>query len=287
MIWLIGNKGMLGTDVELKLKASRLEYVASDMDVDITNIETLRNFARDKKIDWIVNCSAYTAVDKAEDEPEKAFKINADGVGNIAQVAKEKKAKLIHISTDYVFDGKKTEAYTESDETGPIGIYGNSKLKGEENVLRIIPEYFIFRISWLYGHRGANFVHTMLRLFAERDELRVVNDQWGSPTFSEDMADAILKVVKDNSFAYGIYHFANGGKTNWFEFTREIFRLAKEKGLTKKDIKIISVTTAEYPTKARRPEYSYFSKEKIEKTFGIKIRPWQESLAEFISTKTI
>ncbi len=277
---------MLGTDVELKLKANGIEYAASDMDVDITNIEALSNFAKDKKIEWIINCSAYTAVDKAEDEPDKVFKINADGVGNIAQVAKEKKAKLIHISTDYVFDGKQAEAYTESDATGPIGVYGKSKLEGEKNILRVTPEYFIFRISWLYGHHGANFVHTMLKLFAEREEVRVVNDQWGSPTFAEDIADVIIKVVKENISAYGIYHFANGGKTNWFEFTREIFRLAKEKGLVKKDIKIIPVTTADYPTKAKRPEYSYLSKDKIEKKLGIKIRPWQESLAEFISAKT-
>jgi dTDP-4-dehydrorhamnose reductase len=287
MIWLIGNKGMLGTDVELKLEANGLEYAASDMDVDITNIEMLRNFAKDRKIEWIINCSAYTAVDKAEDEPDKAFKINADGVGNIAQLAKEKKAKLIHISTDYVFDGKQADAYTEIDATGPIGAYGKSKLEGEKNILRITQEFFLFRISWLYGHHGANFVHTMLKLFTERDELRVVKDQWGSPTFAEDIADVIIKVVKENFSAYGIYHFSNGGKTNWFEFTREIFRLAKEKGLAKKDIKLIPVTTAEYSTKARRPEYSCFSKEKIEKTFGIKIRPWQESLAEFISEKTL
>ncbi|MFH0974615.1 MAG: dTDP-4-dehydrorhamnose reductase [Spirochaetota bacterium] len=285
MIWLIGSKGMLGTDVELKLKANGLEYTASDMDVDITDIEALRNFAKDKEIGWIINCSAYTAVDKAEDEEARAFKINADGVGNIAQVAKEKKAKLVHLSTDYVYDGKKYEAYLESDPTGPIGVYGKSKLKGEEKVLATVQEYFIFRISWLYGHHGANFVHTMLRLFAERDEVRVVRDQWGSPTFAKDVADLIIKVIKDNSSEYGIYHFTNSGRTNWYQFTLEIFNQAKERGLLKKEVNIIPITTAGYPTKARRPEYSYMSKDKVKKTFGVTLRPWQESLQEFIKIK--
>jgi dTDP-4-dehydrorhamnose reductase len=287
MVWLIGNKGMLGTDVEHKLKSNNIDYAASDLDVDITNIDAMKNFSKDKKFEWVINCSAYTAVDKAEDEVEKAFQINADGVENIALIAKEKKAKLIHLSTDYVFDGSKSDAYTETDSTGPIGVYGKSKLKGEENILRILPQYFIFRISWLYGHHGANFVHTMLRLFGERDEVRVVNDQWGSPTFSEDVADFIIKLVKENSSAYGIYHFTNGGRTNWFEFTREIFRLAKERGLVKKDVKITPVTTLEFPTKAKRPENSFMSKDKIEKKLGIKIRPWQDSLAEFINAKVI
>jgi len=286
MIWLIGNKGMLGTDVELKLKANGLDYAASDMDVDITDIEALRKFAKEKKIEWIVNCSAYTAVDKAEDEPDKAFKLNADGVGNIAQVAKEKNAKLIHLSTDYVFNGKKTEAYSESDETDPIGVYAKSKLKGEQNILQIIPEYFIFRISWLYGHHGANFVHTMLRLFSERDELRVVNDQWGSPTFTEDVANVIINIIKDNSSEFGIYHFTNSGRINWYEFACEILKLAKERSLIKKNINIIPVTTAEYPTRAIRPKNSYLSKDRIKNILGIELRPWQESLKKFISAKT-
>lgn len=278
---------MLGTDVEQKLKASAFDYSASDMDVDITDIGALRNFSKDKKIEWIINCSAYTAVDKAEDEAGKAFKINADGAGNVALVAKERKAKLIHFSTDYVFDGTKSEAYIENDMTGPIGVYGRSKLKGEENILQTLSEHFIFRISWLYGHHGANFVHTMLRLFGERDEVRVVNDQWGSPTFAEDVADLIIKIIRENSTAYGIYHFTNGGRTTWYEFTREIHRLAKEIGLKKNDIKITPVSTAEYPTKAKRPANSCMSKTKIEKTLGVKIRPWQESLVEFLSEKVL
>lgn len=286
MIWLIGNKGMLGTDVELKLKANGLDYAASDMDVDITDIEALRKFAKEKKIEWIVNCSAYTAVDKAEDEPDKAFKINADGVGNIAQVSKEKNAKLIHLSTDYVFNGKKTEAYSESDETDPIGVYAKSKLKGEENVLRTIKEYFLFRISWLYGHHGANFVHTMLRLFSERDELRVVNDQWGSPTLTEDVADVIINIIKNNSSKFGIYNFTNSGRITWYEFACEILKLSKERSLVKKNINIIPVTTAEYPTRAVRPKNSYLSKDRIKNVLGIELRPWQESLKKFISAKT-
>ena len=207
IIWLIGNKGMLGMEVELLLKQKGLAYVATDQEVDITNLERLLCFAEDKPIKWIVNCAAYTAVDKAEDEPELAFKINAEGPKNIAEIAREKNAKLIHISTDYVFDGKKEGAYNENDATNPIGVYGKSKHQGECYIQNKLPEHFILRTAWLYGRHGNNFVKTMIRLFRERDGISIVGDQHGSPTHAPDLAQAIVKIMQINSKAYGIYHF--------------------------------------------------------------------------------
>jgi len=204
MIWLIGNKGMLGTEVESLLIKYRLPYVATDREIDITDCRALRQFSEDKQLYWIINCAAYTAVDKAENEPDLAFKLNADGPLNIARIAGEKQAKLIHISTDYVFDGTKEGAYVEKDSPNPISVYGGSKYEGEKNIQKSLNEYFILRSAWLYGKHGNNFVHTMLRFFREKVEIRVVGDQWGSPTYAPDLAEAILGIVMMNSEAYGI-----------------------------------------------------------------------------------
>jgi dTDP-4-dehydrorhamnose reductase len=184
MIWLIGNKGMLGTDVELSLIEERIDYIATDADVDITDINSLRTNVDGKGISWIINCSAYTAVDKAEEETEIAFSVNGDGVRNIATVAREKDAPLIHISTDYVYKGDIRGEYMEEDETAPLSIYGKSKLCGEQHLRNEWGKHFIFRLSWLYGLHGNNFIYTMLRLFKEKDEVRVVADQHGSPTYT-------------------------------------------------------------------------------------------------------
>lgn len=282
MIWLIGNRGMLGSEVEALLRETGREYCLSDKEVDITSPEALSDFARDKRISWIVNCSAYTAVDRAEDEPERAFEINARGVGNIARIANEKRARLMHISTDYVFDGGKDAPYTEDDSTRPTSVYGKSKLMGEEDILKAVSAHFIIRTAWLYGKNGPNFVHTMLRLFKERDEVRVVNDQRGSPTFAVDLARAIIKIVGDDSHKYGIYHYTNEGSISWYDFACEIYRLAREYALTKHDVKIIPITTGEYPTKAIRPKDSSLSKEKIKRELGVECRGWREALEEYI-----
>lgn len=283
MIWLIGNKGMLGTEVSEIFDDRDIVYFTSDIEVDITDFNALEDFVKDKDITWIVNCSAYTAVDKAEDEKERAFSINADGVLNIAKIAKKKKAKLIHISTDYVFDGHMDGEYIEEDIPKPAGIYGESKLAGETNIINNIDSYFILRISWLFGKNGNNFVYTMLRLFKERDEVRVVSDQWGSPTYTKDVADMISKIIIENSNKYGIYHFTNEGKINWFEFASYIYKQIVDQKLLKKDVRIIPITTEEFPTKAKRPKNSYMSKEKIKKAFDLKIPTWQESLDIFLS----
>lgn len=281
MIWLIGNRGMLGTEVEALLRQRNLPYFASDKEVDITEPEQLQQFVAGKPLSWIINCSAYTAVDRAEDEPALAFRVNADGPRNIAEIARNKGAKLIHISTDYVFDGTKEGAYLETDIPNPLGVYGRSKYQGEVHIQKTLKDHFILRTSWLYGKHGNNFVYTMLRLFKERDEVRVVGDQWGSPTYAPDLAGALLEIIHLNSVTYGIYHFTNEGEVSWYDFACEVYRMARNKQLLTKDVVIQRIVTEDYPTKAQRPQNSYLSKEKIKSAFNIFVRPWDAGLHDF------
>ncbi len=287
MIWLIGNKGMLGNEIEKLLKERRLTYCASDKEVDISDYKALEKFGKDKKIKWVINCAGYTKVNKAEEEIDKAFRINKDGVRNIALFSAKKQIRLIHISTDYVFDGRQegsTVAYREDDKTNPINIYGKSKLAGEEEIKNILEKYFIIRTAWLYGKQGNNFVYTMLRLFQEKDLIKVVEDQWGSPTYTVDLAKTILKIIENDFKKYGIYHFTNESITSWYEFARTIYKKDKRLGLIKGNKKVVikPIKTEDYPTAARRPKYSVLSKEKIKREFSIKIRDWNEALDNFM-----
>lgn len=286
MIWLIGNKGMLGSDIERLLKKRRFTYWASDKEVDITDYKALEKFGKDKKIKWVINCAGYTKVDKAEEEIDEVFRINKDGVRNIALFSAKRQIRLIHISTDYVFDGwqKAPFVYCENDETNPINIYGKSKLAGEEEIKKTLKEYFILRTAWLYGLQGNNFVYTMLRLFKERDLVKVVEDQWGSPTYTVDLAGAILTIIENNSVSYRIYHFTNEGITNWYEFALTIYDKAKRLGLIEenKKVEIQPIKTEEYPTAAVRPRYSVLSKEKIKKESNLRIRDWDKALEGFL-----
>jgi dTDP-4-dehydrorhamnose reductase len=282
MIWLVGNRGMLGSEVHRRLQAEKLDHVATDLEVDITDPQALSAFSGPLALSWIVNCSAYTAVDRAEDEPEQAFRINAEGVRNLALTARLKKARLLHISTDYVFDGRKEGVYLETDTPNPSGIYGHSKLQGELFIRENIDSHVILRTAWLYGPDGSNFVRTMLRLFQERDEVTVVADQWGSPTLAGDLADVILQIITGDTLEYGTFHFTNEGRTNWFEFASLILELAGKHHLIDREVRLLPITTEQYPTKALRPANSYLSKEKIKAVFGIPVRPWQEALTEFI-----
>lgn len=282
MIWLIGNRGMLGSDVEMLLKRRSVSYVATDAEVDITDPAALRDFAAGRGVTRIINCSAYTAVDRAEDDPDRAMAINADGVMNIARVAVGCGAVLTHVSTDYVFDGEKNGAYLEDDPTGPAGAYGRSKLEGERNIASAANEYYIVRTAWLYGTQGNNFVRTMLRLFSERDEVRVVADQWGSPTFTRDLAAALVTITGGALARYGIYHYTNEGRTSWFEFAKEIYALGRRHGIVRRDVAIVPIPTSGYPTKAKRPMNSYLSKDKIKREPGIECRGWKEALEECI-----
>jgi len=287
MIWLIGNKGMLGQDVGKLLKRKRLFYLASDKEVDITNYPILQEFTKNIELAWIINCSGYTEVDKAEKEIEKAFLINRYGVRNISKIATEKQAKLIHLSTDYVFNGGKNThlSYTEDDKTEPINLYGESKLAGEKEIKETLKKYFIIRTAWLYGRGGKNFVSTMLKLFKEKEEIKVVSDQWGSPTYTVDLAEVILEIIHNDSDKFGIYHFTNEGVTNWYEFAREIYRKSKKLGIidSNKEVKIRCIETKEYPTPAQRPKCSLLSKEKIKMELNLDIRNWEDALTDFLS----
>jgi len=287
MIWLIGNKGMLGSEVEKLLKKNNLSYIASDQEVDITDYQALESYGKDKKIEWIINCSGYTKVDKAEEEVEQAFKINRDGVKNIALFSLKRQVKLIHISTDYVFNEEEENPffYREEDKADPPSIYGKSKLAGEKEIERVLKNYFILRTAWLYGLEGPNFVYTMLKLFKEREIVRVVDDQWGSPTYTADLAGAILKIIKSGSDKFGIYHFTNEGVIIWYEFARAIYDKAKRLGVLRgsRKVEIKPIKTDEYPTAAVRPKYSVLSKDKIKKEFNLKIRNWDEALEDFLN----
>lgn len=278
---------MLGSEVEKALRVRNLKFTATDKDVDICDVHRLFDFAKNNRPEWIVNCSAYTQVDRAEDESAIAYKINADGVKNIAQVTRELGAKLIHISTDYVFDGAKTSEYFETDNACPIGVYGQSKLSGENNITETISRYFIIRTAWLYGISGSNFVKTMLKLFKERDEVKVVNDQYGSPTYAYDLADFICTILSNDENCldnkYGVYNFTNEGCTNWYEFACKIYELARAKGILEKEVMLIPISTADYPTKAKRPLNSYLSKEKVKKQFGFDIRSWPLALEDCLN----
>jgi len=284
-IWLIGNRGMLGAEVEALLKKAQKPYMATDLEVDITDPAALQNFVAERPLTWIINCAAYTAVDRAEDEPERAFRINAEGPRNLAQMAKGKKAKLIHISTDYVFDGTKQGAYEETDTPNPAGVYGKSKLEGERQITETLSEHFIIRTAWLYGKNGPNFVATMLRLFKEKKEISVVADQWGSPTYAPDLATVLLALIDQDAAAFGIYHFTNEGRITWHQFASAIYEGARSAGLITEEVLIKPVATAQYPTRAKRPANSYLAKEKIVRQFGINLKPWQDSLNRYLTTQ--
>jgi len=282
MIWLIGNKGMLGTELAEALERAALPLAGTDREVSILDEEAIAGFAKDKKIDWIINCAAYTAVDKAEDESDLCHSLNVDGPGNIARLANKIGASFLHISTDYVFDGNGTRPYREDDPTGPTGVYGRTKADGEQAALAACPRTVIVRTAWLYGKHGPNFVYTMLRLMKERDAIGVVADQKGSPTWARDLSEAIVSIVKSTKPAYGVFHFTNEGETVWYEFAREILKLGKECGLLDKECVINALTTEQYPTKTRRPPYSVLSKEKIKRVYGIVVPEWKDSLEKFI-----
>jgi dTDP-4-dehydrorhamnose reductase len=284
MIWIIGCNGMLGKELSALCVEKNIPFIGTDRECDITDINALRSFAVDKKIDWIVNCSAYTAVDKAEEEEEIAYKINAIGAGNIAAVSSEIGVPMIQISTDYVFDGKGSRPYAETDPVNPAGAYGRTKLAGEKLIAEKTDKYFILRTAWLYGQYGNNFVRTMIRLFKEKESLNVVCDQKGSPTWAYDLSEMILAIVKKNSTSYGIYHFSNEGETTWYEFACEISHAALAKGLIEKEIPINPVTTDKYPSKVKRPEYSVLSKKKIADIFGVTVPVWKESLKKYINS---
>lgn len=284
MIWVIGCHGMLGTELCRLLAENKIDFEGTDRNVDMTDFSSLENFAAGKKIDFIINCAAYTAVDKAESDIASAEKLNVEGPRNIARLAKKIGAKMIHISTDYVFDGSATSPLTEDLSVKPVGVYGETKAAGEKAVQEETDEYYILRTAWLYGWDGKNFVYTMIRAMNTHPAVKVVNDQRGTPTFAGDLANVIIKITK-KKIPYGIYHVTDLGEITWFDFTNEIKNQAEKCGLlTNKECKVNPCTTAEYPTPAKRPAYSVLSKEKIQSALGIKLPDWKESLKVFLES---
>lgn len=278
-ILITGANGQLGMSLRrIGFSASDDAFFTDVNDLDITDIEAIRHFVRTNEIDTIVNCAAYTAVDKAEEDLEKAVTLNTIAVAKLATVAYEEACLLIHISTDYVFDGTATEPYTEHSHPNPQSVYGKSKLGGERAILKSQCIAIIIRTAWLYSEYGNNFVKTMLRLAKEKGELRVVADQYGTPTYAGDLARAIVAIVSDTDAAEksGIYHFTDEGQCSWYDFAKEI---VADSGLT---CKVHPLRTEEYPTKAFRPAYSVLDKGKIKRMFGLEIPDWKEPLAHCV-----
>ena len=270
-----GVKGQLGYDVCKVLSARGIEHRGVDIeDFDITNVQATHDYIAAYRPDGVIHCSAWTAVDRAEDELEKVRAVNAEGPRNIASVCKEIGAKLVYISTDYVFPGTGDRFYEPDDPTGPLGAYGVTKLEGEQAVQALLERYFIVRVSWVFGKNGNNFVRTMLRLAETKSELNVVCDQIGSPTYTADLAPLLCDMVESEK--YGVYHATNEGICSWAEFAEEIFRLAG------KDVKVNPVPTSEYPTRAVRPLNSRMSKAKLEAMGFSRLPDWHDALVRYL-----
>jgi dTDP-4-dehydrorhamnose reductase len=274
-ILVTGSNGQVGSELrELSSNYPYNFYFTDRESLDITNLDALNEFISSNKIDIIINPAAYTAVDKAQSDEENADAINHIAVKYLSKIAKEKNIKFIHISTDYVFDGKNYKPYNEDDKTNPNGIYGKTKLLGEEAMKEINPkDSIIIRTSWVYSSFGANFVKTMLRLGKERDELGVIFDQVGTPTYARDLAKTILDILPNiKNDKVEIYNYSNEGVLSWYDFAKEIMRMAKI------ECKVNPIETKEYPTPASRPHYSLLNKSKIKKDFGIIVPYYKDSL---------
>lgn len=285
-ILITGSNGQLGLTLQNVLNKYNL-ILTDRNDLDITNADAVNIFVNDNKPNVIIHAAAYTKVDKAEEERDLAYNINALGTKNVAEAAHKNGSLLIYISTDYVFNSKGQKPLKEDDPTDPVNYYGQTKLAGEEFIQNICQKYYIIRTAWLYGelpkgHPGSNFVETMLRLAKGKDQLTVVNDQIGSPTYTGDLVNCIIHLVKDqgsNKIPYGVFHYSGDGETTWYQFAKTIFDLTKTK------INLKPISTANYPTLAKRPFYSYLSKEKV-KSFGIPVPPWQEGLKEYLTKRS-
>lgn len=280
-ILVLGSNGQLGNCFK-KLSSdfdSNFEFnFASSADLDITDRNAVDDFFDDFKPDFCINAAAYTAVDLAEKESEKAFAVNAEAVRNIAEACKNTKATLIHISTDYVFDGESNISYSEDNFTNPQGVYGASKLKGEELALENNPKTIVIRTSWLYSEFNKNFVKTMLNLFTVKDELGIVADQFGQPTNANDLAEAVMKIIESDPKTFGVFHFSNYPETNWFEFASKIAEFSDSK------IKLKAISTEEFPTPAKRPKRSTMALDKIEEVYKVEPIHWEHSLQDCIET---
>ena len=261
-------------DIEKKDSSISFTYKNSK-ELDITDITSVKNSFEDENYDYCINCAAYTNVDRAETEPEKARNINTIGVINLSKACKKHKVKLIHISTDFVFDGESKRPYLETDNKNPLAIYGKTKSEAEDKIIEYIETYFIIRTSWLYSQYNKNFLKSMLDLARNEKEISVVNDQIGCPTNANDLADLICNIIDSGSKIFGIYHFCNKGEVSWFDFAEEIF---KEWDIS---VNLIPIKTHEYPTAATRPKYSALDTSKTERVFNFKIYNREDALDNF------
>lgn len=282
-----GKNGQVVSAVQA-LANDELEIVSLGRpELDVAQPETVLKALRDAKPDVVISAAAYTAVDKAESEPDIAFAVNRDGARAVALAARDLGIPIIHLSTDYVFDGTKATPYVESDPTGPTSIYGRSKLEGEQAVAEATGDYAILRTAWVYSEYGNNFVKTMLRLSENRDEINVVSDQFGCPTSANDIAAAVVtiarKLVEDSSASLrGVFHLSGTGETNWANFAKQIFAFSEENG--GKSMIVNDITTAQYPTPARRPANSRLDCSKLEAVYGIRLPNWQTSTRAVVTT---
>lgn len=279
-ILVTGSKGMLGTDLIEKLNESH-EVIGVDIDeIDITDLTQVENTLKNLNPDAVINCAAYTDVNGCETEVDLAYKVNALGVKNLAIICNEIDAVLMHISTDYIFDGKKGEPYIECDFPNPLSVYGKSKYAGEENIKTLTNKFFILRTQWLYGKNGKNFVKTMLSLAKSKTEISVISDQFGSPTYTKDLAEAVAELITTKE--YGVYHITNSGVTTWYGFTSKIFELA---GIN--SVKLNPCITQDYPTPATRPAFSPLKNYEWELSGRKARRSYEDALAEYLKEELL
>jgi len=276
---VLGKGGQLAYELEfLKSKDQNWTFLSIDK-LDICDKDAVSRYFKNNPCDVVVNCAGYTAVDKAEEEIEACYNVNLIGVENLLESIKFNNSKLIHISSDYVFDGNKPTPYNEKDPGSPVGVYGKSKLAGEKVINDSKVKSIIIRTSWLYSNYGHNFVKTMLKIGKERENIGVVADQFGSPTFAYDLAKTIIKIVEDKKYTWSIgdvFHYSNEGSCTWHEFALEIFKISNI------DVNVKKLTTDEFPTKAVRPKYSLLDKSKIKDVFGIDVHHWKNSLKKIL-----
>jgi dTDP-4-dehydrorhamnose reductase len=288
-ILLIGKIGQVGWELRRTLAPMARVTCVDFPDIDLTRGDSIRRWVRETRPQVVINAAAYTAVDKAESKPDQTMKINGVAPGILAEEAKKLGALLVHYSTDYVFDGAKTSPYVETDPPNPLGVYGRSKLAGDQAVRAVGGAHLIFRLCWVYGARGQNFMLTIMRLAREREKLRVVADQTGCPTWSRMIAETTTLALKqavaarDFGALTGTYHLASSGVTSWQGFAQAILNLMPAEG--KKCSAVDAISTPEYPTPAKRPAYSVLACEKLERTFGLQLPPWEESLKQVLEER--
>jgi dTDP-4-dehydrorhamnose reductase len=280
-VLVTGASGQLGSEVAVRLQQQGHHVIMPGRDeMDFTSPETLMQCIRHHRPEQVVNCAAYTQVDRAESEPDTAFAVNRDAPGRLAEAVAENGGSLLHVSTDFVFDGKRDTPWNETDKPDPLCVYGRSKLAGEQAVMQVLPDATVLRTAWVYGVNGHNFVKTILRVARDGKPLRVVDDQVGTPTWSSDIADVIARLLADG--ATGLYHYTNAGKTSWYGFARAILEEAAVQGFEIRTVEVTPIGTADWPTPAVRPAFSVLDTGKIESRLSLSIPAWRDSLKKML-----